>query len=79
MGKIIGAGSFGTVREAVHASSGRRLAIKTVAKCPKRGPPTPRCGPPAARGGALRAAGRARPLPGRRAAHGSRPFREQAF
>ncbi|KIZ04772.1 hypothetical protein MNEG_3189 [Monoraphidium neglectum] len=42
LGKIIGAGSFGTVREAVEASTGLRFAVKTVAKVPKRGPPTPR-------------------------------------
>ncbi|KAI8467471.1 MAG: kinase-like domain-containing protein [Monoraphidium minutum] len=42
LGRIIGAGSFGTVREAVEADTGRRFAIKTVSKVPKRGPPTPR-------------------------------------
>ena len=42
LGKVIGAGSFGTVREAVEIASGRRYAIKTVSKVPKRGPPTPR-------------------------------------
>jgi len=43
LGKVIGAGSFGTVREAVEAGTGSRYAIKTVSKIPKRGPPTPRC------------------------------------
>jgi hypothetical protein len=43
LGKVIGAGSFGTVREAKEASTGRMYAIKTVSKLPKRGPPTPRC------------------------------------
>lgn len=42
LGKVIGAGSFGTVREAVEAATGHRYAIKTVAKIPKRGAPTPR-------------------------------------
>lgn len=42
MGKVIGAGSFGTVREAAEAATGRKYAIKTVSKIPKRGPPTPR-------------------------------------
>lgn len=42
LGRVIGAGSFGTVREAIEASTGLRYAIKTVSKIPKRGPPTPR-------------------------------------
>ena len=42
-GKVIGAGSFGTVREAVSLATGLRYAVKTVSKVPKRGPPTPRC------------------------------------
>ena len=42
LGRPIGAGSFGTVREAAEAATGRRFAIKTVPKAPKRGPPTPR-------------------------------------
>jgi calcium-dependent protein kinase len=42
--QVIGAGSFGTVREAVERSTGQRFAVKTVSKVPKRGPPTPRCG-----------------------------------
>jgi calcium-dependent protein kinase len=43
LGKVIGAGSFGTVREATEACTGHRYAIKTVSKIPKRGPPSPRC------------------------------------
>ncbi|GBF98366.1 calcium dependent kinase [Raphidocelis subcapitata] len=42
IGRVIGAGSFGTVREGTEALTGRRYAIKTVSKIPKRGPPTPR-------------------------------------
>ena len=42
LGKVIGAGSFGTVREAVSVADGQRYAVKTVAKMPKRGAPTPR-------------------------------------
>lgn len=39
MGKVIGAGSFGTVREAQEASTGRRYAVKTGAHGPHaRGP-----------------------------------------
>jgi calcium-dependent protein kinase len=43
IGKVIGAGSFGTVREAVSIATGHTYAVKTVSKVPKRGPPTPRC------------------------------------
>ncbi|GBF97387.1 calcium-dependent kinase [Raphidocelis subcapitata] len=42
MGKVIGAGSFGTVREAFDKATGARYAVKTVSKVPKRGAPTPR-------------------------------------
>jgi calcium-dependent protein kinase len=42
MGKVIGAGSFGVVREAIHKRSGIRYAVKSVPKVPKRGVPTPR-------------------------------------
>lgn len=42
LGKVIGAGSFGTVREAVEIATGQRYAVKTVSKVPKRGPVTPR-------------------------------------
>jgi hypothetical protein len=42
IGAVIGAGSFGTVRECIEALSGERYAVKTVSKLPKRGPPTPR-------------------------------------
>jgi hypothetical protein len=42
LGRIIGAGSFGVVREGVEVATGRRYAVKTVSKVPKRGPPTPR-------------------------------------
>lgn len=43
LGRVIGAGSFGVVREGIEVASGRRLAVKTVSKVPKRGAPTPRC------------------------------------
>ena len=39
---VLGAGSFGIVRQAVDRGSGRRYACKTVPKMPKRGKPTPR-------------------------------------
>lgn len=42
IGKVIGAGSFGVVRECVEKSSGRINAVKTIPKVPKRGLPTPR-------------------------------------
>ncbi|KIZ07087.1 hypothetical protein MNEG_0876 [Monoraphidium neglectum] len=51
IGKVIGAGSFGTVREAVSIATGHTYAVKTVSKVPKRGPPTPRCEEPQAIGG----------------------------
>ncbi|WIA22429.1 hypothetical protein OEZ86_008805 [Tetradesmus obliquus] len=42
LGRVIGAGSFGVVREGIEVSTGRRFAVKTVSKVPKRGAPTPR-------------------------------------
>jgi hypothetical protein len=31
------------VREGIEVATGRRFAVKTVSKIPKRGAPTPRC------------------------------------
>lgn len=42
VGRVIGAGSFGVVRECVEISTQRLYAVKTVPKVPKRGLPTPR-------------------------------------
>jgi calcium-dependent protein kinase len=42
VGKVIGAGSFGVVRDAVQRGTGIRYAVKSVPKTPKRGVPTPR-------------------------------------
>ena len=42
VGKVIGAGSFGVVREAVQRGTGIRYAVKSVPKMPKRGVATPR-------------------------------------
>ena len=42
IGKILGAGSFGVVREAVHKGTLRKYACKTIPKIPKRGQGTPR-------------------------------------
>ena len=42
IGKIIGSGSFGVVREAIQKGTGIRFAVKSVPKVPKRGVPTPR-------------------------------------
>lgn len=39
---VLGAGSFGVVREAVDRITGRKYACKTIPKVPKRGKPTPR-------------------------------------
>ena len=39
---VLGAGSFGVVREAVNRITGRKYACKTIPKVPKRGKPTPR-------------------------------------
>lgn len=42
IGRVIGAGSFGVVRECIEATTGRRYAVKTIGKIPKRGACTPR-------------------------------------
>jgi hypothetical protein len=42
LGRVLGAGSFGVVREAISVDSGLRHAVKTIPKAPKRGPATPR-------------------------------------
>jgi len=42
LGRVLGAGSFGVVREAISVDSGHRHAVKTIPKAPKRGPATPR-------------------------------------
>eukprot|EP00877_Chromochloris_zofingiensis_P003189 jgi/Chrzof1/12871/Cz07g10120.t1 len=42
LGRVIGAGSFGVVREGIEVATGQRYAVKTVSKVPKRGQPTPR-------------------------------------
>lgn len=42
LGRVLGAGSFGVVREAIGVDSGMRHAVKTIPKAPKRGPATPR-------------------------------------
>ncbi|KAL6758194.1 kinase-like domain-containing protein [Haematococcus lacustris] len=42
VGRVIGAGSFGVVRECVAIATGRKHAVKTIGKLPKRGPATPR-------------------------------------
>ncbi|GIL82813.1 hypothetical protein Vretimale_8185 [Volvox reticuliferus] len=42
LGRVIGAGSFGVVRECVEKATGRVNAVKTIPKVPKRGLPTPR-------------------------------------
>ncbi|KAF5838700.1 kinase-like domain-containing protein [Dunaliella salina] len=42
IGRVVGAGSFGVVRECVEINSGKRFAIKSIPKKPKRGPCTPR-------------------------------------
>lgn len=44
LGRVIGAGSFGVVREGIKVATGKRFAVKTVSKVPKRGAPTPRYG-----------------------------------
>lgn len=38
IGRVVGAGSFGVVRECVEMSSGKRFAVKSIQKKPKRGP-----------------------------------------
>ena len=42
LGKVIGAGSFGVVRECVEVATGRKYAVKSIGKAPKRGMATPR-------------------------------------
>lgn len=42
LGKVLGAGSFGIVREAVGKRTGTHYACKTIPKIPKRGKGTPR-------------------------------------
>lgn len=42
IGKVIGAGSFGVVREAVHKRTNVHYACKTIPKLPKKGRGTPR-------------------------------------
>ena len=42
IGKVIGAGSFGVVREAVHKRTNLHYACKTIPKLPKKGRGTPR-------------------------------------
>ena len=42
LGRVLGAGSFGIVREAVGRRTGTRYACKSVPKIPKRGSGTPR-------------------------------------
>lgn len=42
IGASLGAGSFGIVREAIDVRTGRRWAVKSIAKVPKNGHPTPR-------------------------------------
>ncbi|GFR50388.1 hypothetical protein Agub_g12603 [Astrephomene gubernaculifera] len=42
LGRVIGAGSFGVVRECMERATGRIAAVKTIPKVPKRGLPTPR-------------------------------------
>lgn len=42
VGRVIGAGSFGVVRECISAKSGRKYAVKSIGKVPKRGMSTPR-------------------------------------
>lgn len=42
LGAVLGAGSFGVVRRAVHRRTGAAYAVKSIAKLPRRGPCTPR-------------------------------------
>ena len=42
IGKVIGAGSFGVVRQVTEKATGRKFACKTISKVPKRGSCTPR-------------------------------------
>ena len=42
MGSVLGAGSFGVVRECTDRRSGRRFAVKSISKVPKNARATPR-------------------------------------
>lgn len=42
VGRVLGAGSFGVVRECIEKNSGIRFAVKTIPKTPKRGLSSPR-------------------------------------
>ena len=42
LGQVLGAGSFGVVREATERRTGRRYACKSIPKTPKNAKPTPR-------------------------------------
>ena len=42
MGAVLGAGSFGVVRECTDRRSGRRFAVKSISKVPKNARATPR-------------------------------------
>lgn len=46
VGRVLGAGSFGVVRECAEKATGRKYAVKTITKAPKRGAPTPRYSTP---------------------------------
>jgi hypothetical protein len=45
LGAVLGAGSFGIVRRAVHRRTGAAYAVKSIPKIPRRGPCTPRAAP----------------------------------
>jgi serine/threonine protein kinase len=47
LGSVLGAGSFGVVREATEKKSQRKYAVKTIPKSPKNAKSTPRCVRPA--------------------------------
>ena len=42
VGKVLGAGSFGVVREVIEKKTGQRFAVKSIPKTPKRGLSSPR-------------------------------------
>lgn len=42
LGQIVGAGSFGIVRQCLEIATGRKYAVKTLSKTPKKGAPNPR-------------------------------------
>lgn len=42
LGGVLGAGSFGVVREAIEKKTKRRYAVKTIPKSPKNAKSTPR-------------------------------------